>query len=248
VDELARLFVLLAVAGLGLTLLGGVAIWHMGEARRIRRGLRHVLGADPNALLVARGRGRGVGFNFANGKMAVAWDAGGWCLIYRIDELIGAELIIDGQVTGRVYRGEARRAVDLFGGAEKQVRLRLVFNDPAHPDFDLDLWLAGDEARARGKAPSATEAVQEANRWLSRTESLLRRMAPAPASGVLPMSNAAHATASAKARAADPLTRPKPKVGAPAPEPAMNELPFAPIDDDLPWEMDEPEDERRSVD
>ncbi len=242
---------LLAVVGVALTLLGGAAIWYMDEARRIRRGLRNVLGGDPTALLVARGRGRGVGFNFANGRMAVAWDAGAWCLIYRIDELIGAELIIDGQVTGRVYRGEARRAVDLFGGAEKQVRLRLVFNDPAHPDFDLDLWLAGDEARARGKAPSATEAVQEANRWLARTESLLRRLGPAPASAVLPMSNAAHATAAAKARAADPLTKPRPTVASPAAPAAVDELPFAPIDEDLPWDPEEDaaaEPDRRSVD
>jgi hypothetical protein len=127
--------------------------------------------------------------------------------------------------------------VDLFGGAEKQVRLRLIFDDPAHPDFDLDLWLAGDEARRKQVTPQ--EAVQEANRWLARTESLLRRLGPAKSGGVLPVSNAQAATESARARALEP--KPKPRV-APATAPPVNELPFAPIDDDqgLPWDEDEP--------
>ncbi|MET0272284.1 MAG: hypothetical protein ABW360_04790 [Phenylobacterium sp.] len=177
-DEVARLLLMLAFAGVVLTLLGGLVIWHMDEARRVRRGLRHVLRCDPHALLVARGRGRGVGFNFTTNRMAVAWDAGAWCLIYRVNELTGAELIVDGHVCARVHRGEARRALDLLIGADKQVRLRLVFDDPAHPDFDLDLWLAEDEAKR--KAMTSAEAAEEGNRWIARTEALLRRPAPRP--------------------------------------------------------------------
>ena len=51
--------------------------------------------------------------------------------------------------------------------------LRLIFDDPHHPDFDLDLWLAGDEARRRATSPG--DAMQEANRWLARAEAILRR-------------------------------------------------------------------------
>ena len=59
-DDIARLLVLLAVAGAVLTLLGGVVIWSMDEGRRIRRGLKVMLRGDTHGLLVARGRGRGV--------------------------------------------------------------------------------------------------------------------------------------------------------------------------------------------
>jgi hypothetical protein len=196
-DELARLLLLLALAGVALTLLGGVAIWHMDEARRVRRGLRHVLGCAPHALVVARGRGRGVGFNFTTHRMAVAWDVGAWCLVYRIDELTGAELIVDGEVAARVHRGEERRALDLLMGGEKQVRLRLVFNDPAHPDFDLDLWLKEDEGKR--KAMTSAEAAEEGNRWIARTEALLRRPVPR---GIAPL-----------------VAAPPPQTPAPEPEP-----------------------------
>jgi hypothetical protein len=175
-SEVVRLLLLLAVIGVALTLVGAGAIWFMDESRRVKRGLKHVLRTEPHALLVARGRRRGVGFDFTTCRLAVAWDAGAWCLIYRLDELVGAELILDGQVVGRVYRGEARRPLDLITGADKEVRLRLVFDDPTNPDFDLQLWLPSDEGR-RGSL-SASDAVQEANRWLARVEAMLRRPLP----------------------------------------------------------------------
>ncbi|RAK52372.1 hypothetical protein [Phenylobacterium deserti] len=217
-DEIARLLVMIVLAGVGLTLLGGAAVWYSEESRRIRRGLKHVLGGKPEAMLVAAGRGRGAGFSFPSGRLAVAWDAGTWCLVYRLEEVVGAELIVDGQVAGRVYRGEPRRAVDLFGGAEKLVRLRLIFDDPAHPDFDLDLWVAGDEARR--KSATASEAMQEANRWLARTESILKRQAPEGRAGPLPISNAALATEAVRERALEAPPR-KPRAFPKKPEPQV---------------------------
>src|ERR1700757_2228796 len=101
--EVGRLLISLALAGAALTLLGGGVIWSMDETRRIRRSLTRVLGEAPHAMVVARGRGKGVGFNFTSNQVAVAWDAGAWCLIYRLDELVGAELAVDGQVLARVY-------------------------------------------------------------------------------------------------------------------------------------------------
>jgi hypothetical protein len=161
-----------------MSLAGAGWSWLMDDNRRIRGALRRVLGGEPEVMLVAHGRGRGTGMNFATGLCAVAWDAGGWLLVYKIDELMGAELIIDGQVVGRAFRGEARRALDQFVTDASRVTLRLIFDDPHHPDFDLDLWQAGDERR-RG-AGSPADAVQEANRWLARAESILRRHQPPP--------------------------------------------------------------------
>lgn len=172
-SEWPRLFLLLALAGVVVTLLGSAAAWLMDEERRIRRALKRVLKGPAEAVIIARGRGRGAGFNTSTGLMAVAWDAGAWLLIYRLDELMGAEVIVDGQVVARAYRGEPRRALDQTLEHAARVTLRLIFDDPHHPDFDLDLWLAGDETRRRANSPG--DAMQEANRWLARAEAILRR-------------------------------------------------------------------------
>lgn len=178
-NEWPRLFLLLVLAGALVTLLGSAAIWLFDEERRIRRALKRVLKGPAEAVIMTRGRGRGAGFNFSTGLMAVAWDAGRWLLVYRLDELMGAELIVDGQVLARAYRGEPRRALDQSVEHAARVTLRLMFDDPHYPDFDLDLWLAGDEARRRASSPA--EAVQEANHWLARAEVVLRRpIAPRP--------------------------------------------------------------------
>lgn len=174
-SEIARLLLMLALAGTTVTFLGSAAIWYLDESRRIARSLRKVLQAEPESMIVARGRGRGAGFSFSTGLAAVTWDVGAWCLIYRIDELSGAELIVDGQVLARAFRGEARRPLDQVVAHASRVTLRLIFDDPRHPDFDLDLWVAGDEQRRAGGSPA--EAVSEANRWLARAEAILRRPA-----------------------------------------------------------------------
>ncbi|MFN3514038.1 MAG: hypothetical protein ACK41C_13400 [Phenylobacterium sp.] len=172
-DELARLLLLLGFAGVVVTLGGSAVIWFMAEERRLRRALAKVLGAKPDAVVLALGRGRGAGLALQSGRAAVAWDSGGWCLVYRLDEIAGAEILLDGEVVARAYRDEPRRALDRATEVAGQVTLRLVFDDPAHPDFDLDLWVAGDEARRAGASPRA--ALQEANRWLARIEAILRR-------------------------------------------------------------------------
>ena len=171
-DDLTRLLVLLVVAGLAVTVLAGAARWYMDEGRRVRRGLKAVLRGDVHGFLVARGRGRGVGFDFTSNQVAVVWDQGAWGLVYTLDELMGAEVIVDRLVAGRVHRGEARKALEAFG-ADERVALRLVFDDPGSPDFVLDLWLPEDAGRRDELPPD--EAIAEANRWLARIEALLRR-------------------------------------------------------------------------
>jgi hypothetical protein len=132
-----------------------------------------MLKGEAHGLLVARGRGRGVGFNFTHNVVACSWDQGAWGLVYQLDELVGAEAIADGQVVARVHRGEVRRALDSLGGAEERVALRLAFNDLTYPEFVLDLWLPQDEGRRDGFSPE--EALEECNRWLGRIEALFRR-------------------------------------------------------------------------
>ena len=173
-DETARLLLWRALAGTAVTFAGSAAIWFMDEDRRIRRAFRNVLKLPADAVLIANGRG--VGFNFARSLAAVAWDQGAWCLVYRIDELVGAELIVDGEVRARAYRGEGRRALERTTPGSGQVTLRFVFDDARYPDFEVTLWAPGDEAKRN--APSPAEAIQEANRWIARVEAILRRASP----------------------------------------------------------------------
>jgi hypothetical protein len=221
-DEVTRLLALLGVAGVAVTVAAGIVRWRMNEGGRIRRGLKAVLQADVHGYLAALGRGRGVGFNFTRNQVAVVWDVGAWGLVYALDELMGAEVIVDGVVVGRVHRGENRRAVDLFEAAER-VALRLVFDDPGSPDFVLDLWLPEDEGR-RDELPPG-EAIAEANHWLARIEALLRR------------------PTAMKRPASPPVVAAAPPVVEAAPLPAFH---FNADDDDEEFE-DEEEDDRAAL-
>ncbi len=228
-DEIARLLTLLALAGGALTLAGAAFAWFMDETRRIRRTLTAALGAEPQPLLVARGRGVGIGFNLPAARVAVTWDTGGWQLTYGIEELIGVELIVDRQVAARAFRGEPRRPLDHLTDPEERVRLRFVFDDTAHPDFDLDLWRAEDDGRP-GRM-DAEAALHEANRWMARMESLLRRPAAAR--------RAAAPTAIA-------LATPQPQVQAPQVQALLSPADDPFDDDEPPWDEDpEAEPERR---
>jgi hypothetical protein len=184
VNDLGPLLLMILLAGAALAILGSFAVMFADEDRRIRRALQKVLKGPPEASVTAPGRGRGAGFSFATGLAAVAWDGGSWCLVYRLEELVGAELIIDGQVMARAYRDEVRRPLDRVSAQASRVTLRLIFDDPRHADFDIDLWVAGDDLRRPNASPAT--AVQEANSWLARTDAILRRSRPRPKVAVPP--------------------------------------------------------------
>jgi hypothetical protein len=169
----ALLVLVLMLAGIASA--GG---WYNEEARRIRRGLRKVLKGRSEALIIAQGQGRGAAFNFAAGLIAIAWDAGAWCLIYRIDELLGLEFVVDGRVAWRALGGRPRIPLAAPPQARKQVALRLVFDDPKHAVFFLELWSAAHQARR--STPGAAQALEEGSRWLARIEPLLRHGPPPP--------------------------------------------------------------------
>ncbi len=258
--ELARLLVMLAVAATAVTFAGSLARWLLDEERRIRRALAKVLGGAPDAFIVAKGRGRGVGFRLASGLIATTWDKGGWCLLYRLNELLGAELLVDGQSVGRVIRDEPKRFLDRTYGEAQSVVLRLVFDDPKHADFELDLWIPSDAALR--SAPTAAKAAQEANSWLARIEAILKRAPgtrnPPPPTPIARREEAAQAPRPMLDRfdAPDfadeleetpPTAKSVPRKGPKVPAPAKDALPlFADVvDDDPPWDDEEARGEPR---
>ncbi len=258
--ELARLLVMLAVAATAVTFAGSLARWLLDEERRIRRALAKVLDGAPDAFIVAKGRGRGVGFRLASGLIATTWDKGGWCLLYRLNELVGAELLVDGQSVGRVFRDEPKRFLDRTYGEAQSVVLRLVFDDPKHADFELDLWIPSDAALR--SAPTAAKAAQEANSWLARIEAILKRAPgtrnPPPPTPIARREEAAQAPRPMLDRfdapdfddefeEAPPPSKSIPRKGPKVPAPAKDALPlFADVvDDDPPWDDEEARGEPR---
>ena len=215
--DLMRLIVLLLIVGAAGTALASGVLWYGDEGRRITRALTKVLKGRPDAILIAYGRGRGIGLYLEGRAVGVSWDRGAWCLVYRLEELIGAELLIDGEVRARAFRGEPRRPLERTSGAVGAVSLRLIFDDPRHPDFELELWEQADDAGDAGA--SAAASIQEANRWIASVEALLRRSARrAPESPAPPPAEAPPAAQSpqpppppAPAPAAAPASRPPPE-------------------------------------
>lgn len=172
-QNIFRLLMLLGIAGSAMTALGSGMAWWMDEERRLSRLVQRVLGGEPDGLLVARGRNAAVGFRLAAGKIVVMRAGGAKAVLYPLGLLIGAELSVDDQVVGRALRDEPRRPLDQIAAGARRVTLRLMFDDPAHPDFELDLWLPQDLQRRNALTPAA--AIVEGRTWLGRAEALVRR-------------------------------------------------------------------------
>ena len=173
--EILGLLVFVAAAGVGVTLLVATAAGMLGEERRIVRAFHAGLEMRPDASLIAYGTGRGVALSLFTEEIVTVWDRGGWRLVYPLQALAGAELEVDGEVAARAVRGEPGRRLE-HAGVEDEVRLRLLFDDPRHPDFELRLW----PCRKTGPAPGTPrEAIADANRWMARIEAILKRSARA---------------------------------------------------------------------
>jgi hypothetical protein len=166
------LLLLVAVAGVGVTAAAALAARLMTEERKLARAFHEGLEAEPDSLIVARGYGRGAAISLETRRIVTVWDGGVWRMTYPVEALLGAEIDLDGRVVARVMRGQPRRLLDNRTGAETDVRLRLLFDDPAHPDFEMTLW----PPKTQSKPPvPAAEAISEANRWIGRVQAVMRR-------------------------------------------------------------------------
>jgi len=194
VIEIVRIILVLGILGAGATFLASGVAWWMDEERRLYRLGRKVLGGPPDGFIVAVGRNAAAGFRLASRQVLVMRHGGARALLYRLHDLVGAELIVDDQVVARVLRDEPRRTLDQVAAGARQVALRLLFDDARHPDFSLDLWQPEDVARNDNR--SAAGVIREARAWLGRCEAIMRRAAPPePAPSPPPVTEVAEAPA-----------------------------------------------------
>lgn len=174
-EQAVRTLLLLALAAAAMTGAAAGAAWWFEQGRRLRRILKKVLRRAPEAEAIDIAEGRAAGLDLESGSVAVLWDKGGSGLVYALDELEGAELIVDGQVAARSGRGGERRALDALPRDAEQVTLRLVFADARWPEFELELW--GPTSVSRDREQSAADAIKLGRRWLAHVDAVLRRPA-----------------------------------------------------------------------
>jgi hypothetical protein len=167
------LLLVFCAAAAGVAVLAAWAGWWFDVDHRTQRALSQILGAAPDAAALASPRGQGVGLRLDQGRIAVVRGVGDPGLVYDLGELLGVELIYDGVVAARMFRGEARRPLDQVSPPASRVSLRLVFDDVRDPEFELMLLAPEDAALRRPPNPAAR--VQEGRRWFGRLEAILRR-------------------------------------------------------------------------
>ena len=69
--------------------------------------------ARANPRAEALSEGRAAGLDLEGGQLAVLWNRGAMGLVYAFEEVLGAEIIVDGHVVARVLRGQHRKEIDL---------------------------------------------------------------------------------------------------------------------------------------
>jgi hypothetical protein len=165
-ENALRTLVLFALAGAAVSAGAWLVAWRLDPRRRLRRAMRRVLEREPDSEAISPAQGRAVGLDLENAVLAILWDVGASGLIFGFDEIEGAELIVDGEVRASVQRGEPLRALDRLDPLVDKVCLRLMFDTPRWPEFELDL----NEAPGAGE-----EALREGRRWLTQLGAVLRR-------------------------------------------------------------------------
>lgn len=93
--------------------------------------------------------------------------------VYPIRDLIGIEVFVDDKVVARILRSGPHKMFDDIAPQVTRVTIRLVFSDPAHPDFELPLWDPQDALTARAEGPR--RAMETARRWFYHVEAIIRR-------------------------------------------------------------------------
>ncbi len=103
---------------------------------------------------------------------------------YKMNELLGIEIFVDDRVIARVMRSGPHKMFDDIAPVVNRVTMRLIFDDPSDPDFELVLWDPHDALTARAEGPRA--AMNNARKWFYHVEAVIRRPLSAPATPPVP--------------------------------------------------------------
>ncbi len=166
-------FLLFAIVTAAVLAASALASWWLEPGHRVERVLRQGLAGPPDVLTVAQARSQGAALRIEDETLAIVRGLGDSGLVYDLNELVGAELIFDGAVCARSFRGEGRRALDQINPSVTSIVLRFVFDDVRDPEFEFELYKPSDMGRRGDAGPEAMVLV--ARRWFTKLEAVLRR-------------------------------------------------------------------------
>lgn len=172
-DRGLAVLILIGFAGAAALTLIAIFAWWMEPSSAVARLLRQGVAGEPAMLSVAPARSQGAALDLNERKLAIVRGRGDPGLVYDLEELVGTELIFDGHVAARVFRGEPRRPLDNVSPNVSRVSVRFVFDDPHDPEFELQLFDPTDAGRRDSRGPD--DSVTTARRWLARMEAVLRQ-------------------------------------------------------------------------
>ncbi len=212
------MLVILSAAGLAiLFILYRIYETRVEEPKKLEDEISEALeGAKPDVASIEPVRKAAVAIAYNVNKIVIVRDFGKKPRrMYGISDLIGIEVFVDNKLVARVIRNGPHKMLDDIAPAVTRVTIRLIFDDPAHPDYELVLWDPNDALTARAEGPRA--AMETARRWFYHVEAIIRRppmraiKAPPP---ITPVPEPTRVAAPA------PLPAPEPALPAPAPAPA----------------------------
>jgi len=186
---LAPLVILSAAAFAILVILYRIYETRVEQPKKLEDELKEALaGAKPEVESVEPVRKAAVAVSYAANKIVIIRDFGKKPpRIYTVDKLIGIEVFVDDKVVARVMRAGPHKMLDDMAPQVHKVAIRLIFDDPSHPDYVLVLWdPQTDNFTALAEGPRA--AMVTASRWFYHVEAILRSTIrpPRPVTGAPP--------------------------------------------------------------
>ncbi len=222
--------VILSVAALAvLFILYRIYETRVEEPKKLEDEIREALaGAKADVESIEPVRKAAIAIAYNANKIVIVRDFGKKpTRFYGINDLIGIEVFVDNRLVARVLRSGPHKMLDDIAPQVSKVTIRLIFDDPAHPDYELVLWDPHDALTARAEGPRA--AMETARRWFYHVEAILRRPAPKDIKAPPPMAPAPEPAkvAAAATRLAAPDEAPAP-VAMPKPEGDVLNAPLIP--------------------
>jgi hypothetical protein len=176
VNQFLPTLIILTAAALAIMLVL-YRIWdsRVEQPKRLEEEVAEALmGAKPDVASIEPVRRAAAALSYLSNRVVIVREFGKIpTRIYSIHELIGIEVFVNNKINARILRGGAHKMFDDIAPQVDRVTIRLVFNDPSKPDFELVLWDPHDQLSARAEGPRG--AIETARRWFYHVEAIIRK-------------------------------------------------------------------------
>lgn len=175
---LAPLVILSAAAFAILVILYRIYETRVEQPKKLEDEVKEALaGAKPEVESIEPVRKAALAISYAANKIVIIRNFGKVPpRLYTINDLLGIEVFINDKIVARVLRSGPHKMLDDIAPEVHRVTIRLIFDDPSHPDYELVLWDPHDALTARAEGPRA--AMETARKWFYHVEAILRRPQP----------------------------------------------------------------------